>query len=130
MWRKGNPLTLLVGMQTSTATMENSLEIPLKIANRPLFSICIIYFNFLYKGKNKINKNKIKEEKSIQSGKKTTRWNKIRNVYLATGYFYWHKLSSDKNKGLIFRQRQKFDVLVNLYILSKGKHEISLGFLK
>ena len=29
-WRKRNPLTLLVGMQTSTATMENSVEIPLK----------------------------------------------------------------------------------------------------
>ena len=27
-WKKGNPLTLLVGMQTSTATMENSVEIP------------------------------------------------------------------------------------------------------
>ena len=27
-WRKGNRLTLLVGMQTSTATMENSVEIP------------------------------------------------------------------------------------------------------
>ena len=26
-WIKGNPLTLLVGMQTSTATMENSAEI-------------------------------------------------------------------------------------------------------
>ena len=26
-WRKGNPLTLLVGMQTSSATMENSMEI-------------------------------------------------------------------------------------------------------
>ena len=26
--RKGNPLTLLVEMQTSTATMENSVEIP------------------------------------------------------------------------------------------------------
>ena len=25
---KGNPLTLLVGMQTSTATVENSVEIP------------------------------------------------------------------------------------------------------
>ena len=25
--RKGNPLTLLVGMQTSTAAMENSVEI-------------------------------------------------------------------------------------------------------
>ena len=29
-WRKGNPLALLVGMQTSTTTMENSVEIPLK----------------------------------------------------------------------------------------------------
>ena len=27
-WRKGNPLTLLVRMQTSTTTMENSGEIP------------------------------------------------------------------------------------------------------
>ena len=27
-WRKGNPLTLLVGVQTSIATMENSVEIP------------------------------------------------------------------------------------------------------
>ena len=27
-WAQGNPLTLLVGMQTSTATMENSVEIP------------------------------------------------------------------------------------------------------
>ena len=31
---KRNPPTLLVGMQTSTATLENSVEIPLKIANR------------------------------------------------------------------------------------------------
>ena len=27
-WRKENPLTLLVGMQTSTATVNNSVEIP------------------------------------------------------------------------------------------------------
>ena len=27
-WRKGNPFTLLVGMQSSIATMENSVEIP------------------------------------------------------------------------------------------------------
>ena len=26
-WRKGNPLTLLVGMQIGTAAMENSVEI-------------------------------------------------------------------------------------------------------
>ena len=34
MWRKGNPLTLLVRMQTSTATMENGVESPLKTGNR------------------------------------------------------------------------------------------------
>ena len=37
-WRgcgaKGTPLTLLVGMQTSTATMENSVVTPLKTGNR------------------------------------------------------------------------------------------------
>ena len=30
-WRKGNPLTLLVQMQTNTATMENSVEIVKKL---------------------------------------------------------------------------------------------------
>ena len=34
LWRKGNPLTLLVGMQTSTAAMENSVEISEKTGNR------------------------------------------------------------------------------------------------
>ena len=33
-WRKGNPLTLLFRMQTSTATMENSVESPSKTGNR------------------------------------------------------------------------------------------------
>ena len=33
-WRKGNLLTLLVGMQTSTAVMENSVEISLKTGIR------------------------------------------------------------------------------------------------
>ena len=31
MWRKGNPLALLVGMQTGAATLENSVEVPQKI---------------------------------------------------------------------------------------------------
>ena len=39
--RKGNPLTLLVGMQTSMATMENSVEIPLKTTNRPPYDPAI-----------------------------------------------------------------------------------------
>ena len=33
-WRKGNPLTLLVGMQTGTATLENSIEFLQKVKNR------------------------------------------------------------------------------------------------
>ena len=30
MWRKGNPLTLLVGMQTCAAPLENSMDVPQK----------------------------------------------------------------------------------------------------
>jgi len=34
MWRKGNHLALLVGMQTGVATVENSMEVPQKVKNR------------------------------------------------------------------------------------------------
>ena len=34
MWRKGNLGALLVGMQTGTATVEISMEVPQKIENR------------------------------------------------------------------------------------------------
>ena len=33
MWRKGNPSTLLMGMQTGEATVENSMESPQKTKN-------------------------------------------------------------------------------------------------
>ena len=33
-WRKGNPNTVLVGMQIGAATMENSMEVPQKIKHR------------------------------------------------------------------------------------------------
>ena len=33
MWTKGNPSTLLVGMQTGAATVENSMEFPQKTKN-------------------------------------------------------------------------------------------------
>ena len=35
MWRNGNPLALLVGMQIGAVTLENSVEVPQKIKNRP-----------------------------------------------------------------------------------------------
>ena len=34
MQRKGNPLTLLMGMQTGAAILENSMEVPQKVKNR------------------------------------------------------------------------------------------------
>ena len=34
LWRNGNPLALLVGMQTGAATLENSMELPQKTKNR------------------------------------------------------------------------------------------------
>ena len=38
---KWNTLTLLVGMQTDTATMENSMEIPLKTRNKTTMHVCM-----------------------------------------------------------------------------------------
>ena len=35
MWRNRNPLALLVGMQIGAAALENSVEVPQKIENRP-----------------------------------------------------------------------------------------------
>ena len=37
MWRKGNPSALLVGMQTGTAIVENSMEFPQKTKNGTAF---------------------------------------------------------------------------------------------
>ena len=36
MWRNGNSLALLVGMQTGAATLENSVEVPQKIKKTDL----------------------------------------------------------------------------------------------
>ena len=41
MWRKGNPLTLLVGMQTDPATMEDSMEILKKLGIKPPYDPAI-----------------------------------------------------------------------------------------
>ena len=41
MWRKENRFTLLVGMQTGAATVENSVEIPQKIKNGTAFDPAI-----------------------------------------------------------------------------------------
>ena len=34
MWRKGNPPTLLVGMQAGAVTLENTMDVPQEVENR------------------------------------------------------------------------------------------------
>ena len=41
LWRKGNPNALLVGLQTSAATVENSMEFPQKSKNGNAFDLAI-----------------------------------------------------------------------------------------
>ena len=36
MWRKGDPSTLLVGMQAGAATLENSMEVPQDVKNKAI----------------------------------------------------------------------------------------------
>ena len=47
MWRKGNPLTLLVGMQGGTATLEYSVAIPQEIKNRATLWPCNCTMRYL-----------------------------------------------------------------------------------
>ena len=41
MQRKGNPLTVLVGMQRGAATLENSMEVPQQVKNRTTYNPAI-----------------------------------------------------------------------------------------
>ena len=47
MWRKRNPLTLLVGMHAGIASLENSMKVPQEVKNRashvPAIAILSIY---------------------------------------------------------------------------------------
>ena len=50
MWRKGNPLALLVGMQTGAATLENSMEVPQKVKNSATLQPSNYITRYLSKG--------------------------------------------------------------------------------
>ena len=43
MWRKGNPLALLVGMWTGAATLENCVEVPQEVPYDPAIALLAIY---------------------------------------------------------------------------------------
>ena len=50
MQRKGNRLTLLVGLQTGAATLENSMEFPQKVKNRTTLQPSNCTSRYLSKG--------------------------------------------------------------------------------
>ena len=52
MWRKGNPLALLVGMQTGAATVENSMDSPQKVKNRTTYDLAIALLGICPKDTN------------------------------------------------------------------------------
>ena len=56
MWRKGSPLALLVGMYIDTATMEDSMEIPLKTRNKATYDPAIPLLG-IYPEETKIEKD-------------------------------------------------------------------------
>ena len=48
MWKRGNPSTILVGMQSGAATVENSMEFPQKIKKVELPFVLAISLPGLY----------------------------------------------------------------------------------
>ena len=47
MWRKGNPRAMFVEMQTGTATVENSVELPQKIKNETAYDPALLLWEFI-----------------------------------------------------------------------------------
>ena len=72
-WRKGNPLTLLVGMQTSTATMEISPGISLE---GMMLKLKLQYFGHLVQRVDSLKKTLILGgiEGRRKSGRQRMRW--------------------------------------------------------
>ena len=60
-WRKGNPLTLLVAMQTCAATTENGMEVPQKTENRTITQPSNSISRFLDKENKTLIQNNIWE---------------------------------------------------------------------
>ena len=56
LWKKGNPLALLVGMKTDTATMEESMETPQKTRNKSTYDPSIPLLG-IYPEENKCEKD-------------------------------------------------------------------------
>ena len=50
MWRNGNPLALLVGLQTGAATLENNMEVPQKLEKELPYNSAITLPRYLSEG--------------------------------------------------------------------------------
>ena len=57
MRRKGNPSTVLVGMQTGEATVENSMELPQKTKELPFDAEILLLGSYLKSPETPIQKN-------------------------------------------------------------------------
>ena len=58
LWKKGNPLALLVGMKTDTATMEESMETPQKTSNKSTYDPSIPLLG-IYPEENNVKKTHV-----------------------------------------------------------------------
>ena len=56
MWRKGSPLSVLVGMQIGEATVENSIELPQKIKMGTAYDPAVLLL-ILKKAETLVGKN-------------------------------------------------------------------------
>ena len=106
-WRgcreRGKPLTLLVGMQTGTATLENSMEVPQKVKNRTtlLSSSCPTrYLPRAYKNTNlkrymypNVYSSIINNSQTMEMPKSplTDGWIMIWHIYIYNGILLSHK---------------------------------------
>ena len=79
-WRNGNPLALLVGMQTGAATLENSTEVPQKIKSRTSLQLSNCTTRYLSKGYKIADLKEHMDPNVYSSAIKAPRWLSPLNV--------------------------------------------------
>ena len=135
-WRKGNPLTLLVGMQTSTATMENSVEIPLKTGNKTAIRSSSLTAGHTHRGNQNWKSRVYLPQRSLQHCLKepghgsnldvhqqTNEW--IRKLWYIYTMEYYSAIKKNAFESVLMRG-MKLEPVIQSEVSQKEKHQYSI----
>ena len=133
-WRKGNPLTLLVAMQTVIATMENSVEIPLKTGNRTALWPSNPTAEYTHQG-NQNWKRHMYPNVHLSTVYNSQAWKQprcpsadkwMRKLWYIYTMEYYSAIKNNTFESVLMRW-MKMESIIQSEVSQKGKHQYSIS---